>query len=370
MHVTGEELEKLIKTVEKEFSAELASLAKSEDGEFPAKAKEKPEHKEEKPEEAHEEAPEEEKEAAPNAEEGSEAPFEDGQAPDQEHQEAPAEHQEGAPIAADPAQAGHDYDEEDLEHMHKMYMSMSPGEQRAHHDALRKCMESGMGMGKSEKEIEQQAPAGPKGPVAEASKVDASRLDKLKKGENPRRGSGGQSGKQEPNNTPGAKSDASYTKNKELYDKKMAKGDEDGIESNEPNDTPGAKSDASYTPNKELYDMGKSEDYNMLKSEADASKAKVEALQKTLDGVSEFLTKLVSKTNVPKGKAVTAYDVIAKGEDVQSEQPMSKAEITATLAKKAADPTLSKADRDAINEFYWNGADLTRISHLLKSSGK
>jgi len=363
MHVTGEELEKLIKTVEKEFSAELASLAKSEDGEFPAKAK-KPEQKEEKPEEAHEEAPKEEKEAAPHDEEASdEAPKEEGRAPDEAHGEAPAEHQEGAPVT-DPAQAGHDYDEEDLEHMHKMYMSMSPGEQRAHHDALRKCMEAGMGMGKSEKEIEEQAPAGPKGPVAEASKVDGSRLDKLKKGENPRRGSGGQSGKQEPNNTPGAKSDASYTKNKELYDSKKLEKDEDGIEEQAPANTPGAKSEASYTPNKELYDMGKSED--MWKSEAEASKAKVEALQKTLDGVSEFLTKLVSKTNVPKGKAVTSYDAIAKSEDVQSEQPMSKAEITATLAKKAADPTLSKADRDAINEFYWNGADLTRISHLLK----
>jgi hypothetical protein len=346
MHFTGEELDKLIKSIEKEFGTELA-LAKSED-EFPPKDKEeKPEHNEEEPKEDHEAPREEHEEAEPEAEERRE------EAP---QAAAPGEaHQEMAP-------KGHDYDDEDLEHMHKMYMSMSPGEQKAHHDALRKCMD--MSMGKSEKEIEEQAPANSPGPKSEASYTPNKELydAKMKKGENPRRGSGGQQSEQAPNNTPGAKSDASYTKNKTLYKSNK----EDGIEEQQPNNTPGAKSDASYTPNKELYDMGKSEDFEMLKSEVEAQKAKNDTLQKTLDGVTEFLTKLATKANVPKGKAVTSYDAIAKSEGVSEGQPMTKSEISTVLAKKAADPSLSKADREAINAFYLNGASLNSISHLLK----
>ena len=44
---------------------------------------------------------------------------------------------------------------------------------------------------------------------------------------------------------------------------------------------------------------------------------------------------------------------------------MTKTEITAILAKKASDPTLSKSDREAINAFYWNGADLTVLATCL-----
>jgi hypothetical protein len=357
MYYTENELAKLIESVEKEFRSDLAkaeaehtTLAKAEDSEAPAK--EKPEEREEKPEQKEEEHAEKEQEQSHAPEKEAAPPQEEGEAPKEEHEMPPAEHAEAGMEAN-----GHDYDEEDLEHMHKMYMSMSPGEQRAHHDALRKCMDASMA--KAEKEIEQETPGHLPGKRSEASAAHGEKLP-LKKGENPRRGSGGQESRQEPANSPGPKSEASYTKNKELY-----KSDEDGIEEQQPNNTPGAKSEASYTPNKELYDMGKSEDFEMLKSEMEVQKAKAETLQKTLDNVTEFLTKLAKKATVPQGKAVTSYEVIAKSEDSEV-KPMTKSEVLSILSKKASDPSLSKSDREAINSFYLNNASFNSISHLLK----
>ncbi len=43
----------------------------------------------------------------------------------------------------------HGYDDEDMEHMHSMYSSMSKPELKAHHDVIRKCMD-GMGLAKCE----------------------------------------------------------------------------------------------------------------------------------------------------------------------------------------------------------------------------
>lgn len=113
--------------------------------------------------------------------------------------------------------------------------------------------------------------------------------------------------------------------------------------------------------------MSKSEnaEFELAKSEAAAAKAQVEELKKNLAGVQDFLTQLVKK--VPQGKAITNYEQVTKSESVGNEEKtLSKSEITSILMKKAADPTLSKNDRDAINAFYLNQANLNTISHLLK----
>lgn len=113
--------------------------------------------------------------------------------------------------------------------------------------------------------------------------------------------------------------------------------------------------------------MQKSEnaELELAKSEAAAVKAQNEELKKNLAGVQEFLTQLVKK--VPQGKAITNYEQVTKSEDVSNEEKqLSKSEINSKLLAKAADPTLSKNDRDAINAFYLNQANLNTISHLLK----
>src|ERR1035437_4299886 len=158
---TESQLNSLIADVEAEFTAHLAKaeesfkLVKAED--FPPKKKE--ESKEE-PKEESKEAPKSESKEAPKADEpkAEEKPAEEGA------EQAPPAEQEAAPEQgeANPAEQGEDsdnYDDEDMAHLDQMYGSMSRGELKAHHDCIRKCMDShGLakcedGMAKSEKDV-------------------------------------------------------------------------------------------------------------------------------------------------------------------------------------------------------------------------
>lgn len=211
MQYTELELNQLIQDVEKEFSthlakaaeekaplakseaAETAPLAKAEDKKPEAKEEKKPEEKkpEEKPAEAAPKA-EGEKEEAPKAEGKEEAPKAEAK-PGEEKPAAEGEKPEEAP-KADAEGEGHDYDDEDLEHMHKMYSSMSKGELKAHHDAVRRALDGqgmekcgDMSMAKSEKDTAVEVPADL---IAKAAEVDllkselankTSKMEELKK---------------------------------------------------------------------------------------------------------------------------------------------------------------------------------------------
>lgn len=296
MQYTEQELAKLIQDVEKEFRSDLA---KSEDGfkadsvaadtgaaqpETPlAKAEEekkdeKPaeDSKESKAPEAKEESKEDKAPEAPKAEEkapeSKDAPAEKPAAP-AEAAAAPQAEGQPAPNAA--------YDAEDMQHLEKMYMSMSNDEQHIHHDVLRKCM-------------------------------DASGMQKC--------------------------GDMSMNK---------------------------AEATAPTSIEVKAEDIKTNPEVEILKSEVEAHKAKSEELKKNLDAVQEFLTKLVKK--VPQGKAITAYEQVAKSESAEDEKQLTKTEVKELLSKKAADPTLTKSDRDAINAFYLNDAHINTISHLLKN---
>lgn len=286
MQYTDKELNKLIEEVEKEFTAHLtkaeedfksSQLAKSEDTNSTTLAKaedEKPKKEEEK--EEHKEHGEEKPEAT-ESEHKPEGDAPEGEAP--QHDEKPAEghaEEEHEDNAAPAEGEDHcDYDDEDMGHMHKMYSSMSKGELKAHHEAVKQAYEHhglekcGEMMGKSETDVSVEISA----------------------------------------------------------------------------------------PNPEI---------ELLKTELDAQKAKSEELKKTLDTVTEFVTKLVSKKTAPAAKAFTSLDVIAKSESSAEEKVLTKSEITAILSKKVADPSLAKSDREAINAFYLNGASINSISHLLK----
>lgn len=338
MQYTEKELGKLIEDVEREFTAHLTSnLAKSEDGEAKPEDKKKDEkskdegEKEAKP--AAEAKPEGEEQAAPAAEAKPEG---EGEAP-----AAPEE--------------SHDYDDEDMEHMNRMYRSMSKGELKAHHDAIMKCVEPG------------GAPHGAEGPVSPASKeqdeiakggLSPEQIKaKLKKAD----GCGGEMSANEPKGSPGAKSPASKDQ-KNLDD--LEKVETGKIEANAPKGSPGAQSPASKDQ-KNLSNMEKSMNKTEV-SENDLLKAENETLKKNFEAVTEFLTKLVKKT-APAGKAITSLDVVAKSEGAGEEQPLTKSEINAILLRKSSDPSLQKSDRDAINSYYLSGqANINSISHLLK----
>lgn len=264
MQYTETQLAELLKSVEKEFAAELskseaasAALSKAED-EKPEKEDKKPE---EKPEPKEEKKEDKKEEAAP----AEKAPEQKEEHKEEPKTEEKPEHKE---------EDGCDYDEEDLEHMHKMYQSMSKGELKAHHDSVRKALDCHMG------------------------KADA-----------------------------------------------MAKSEETEVKTEV------------IVPNPE---------FELLKSELEAQKAKGEGLQKTLDTLQAFLTKLVSAKGAPQGKAITSLEQITKSEGFTDEKQLTKKEIDGALLKKSMDPTLAKSDRDAINAFYLNGAGINTISHLLK----
>lgn len=129
-----------------------------------------------------------------------------------------------------------------------------------------------------------------------------------------------------------------------------------------------AAAEAAPAPTDELP-FGKSEglaEVELLKSEIMGKESKIADLQKSLDAVTEILTKMVKKT-APAAKAITNVEVIAKSEIAAVEKVLSKAEITAVLNKKAAEPSLSKSDRDAINAYYGSHqVSISKISHLLK----
>jgi len=328
---TEEQLRSLMADVEKEFSTHLAKaendlkLAKSEDDQPDQKkvngaaddkknaAKDEKtsasENKEGgKTDDNHNAAADEKQSGADQKKEasqdGSKKPMEgesaaDKGVKDQHQQEAGAkEGQEDA--------AGHDYDDEDMAHMHSMYSSMSKGELKAHHDCIRKCMD-GMGLAKCEDGM------------AKAEMGDAA-----KDAEGNRPNGGPKDGGAASTKTPAA-------------------------------------SDAQAL-NKSEKDVAV-EEVSLLKSELEAAKAESEKGKKELEAVKAFLTKFVEKT-APAGKAITSLDIIAKTEGGKEEKPLTKGEIDAKLLAKAKDPTLSKSDRDAINSYYFS-KQIEKVSHLL-----
>jgi hypothetical protein len=308
MHTYDEQkLSSLIDEVTKEFTRELAkaeeSFKASKPEESDKKDEKKPEEKKEsdKPEdkgnkESSEQAPS--KEAAPQAESKEGQP----------QQEAGKESQ--APQAAAPeAQDAHGYDDEDMQHMHSMYSSMSKPELKAHHDCIRKCMDgmamSEQGMAKAEMEDNKEGEHRPNGGPTDgeaASKKTASSSD-----------------------------DQALEKSEKFLE----------------------------------VDTTSIKEVEILKSELQAAKAEADATKKNLEAVETFLKKFVEKA-APAGKAITSLDVIAKTESVsKAEKPLSKSEIDSKLLAKAKDQSLSKSDRDAINSYYFT-KNIEKVSHLLK----
>jgi len=93
-----------------------------------------------------------------------------------------------------------------------------------------------------------------------------------------------------------------------------------------------------------------------------------EELKKNLDTLNDLVSKLFSSKKAPAQKAITAASFIAKSEEIETETveiaEMSKSEITAKL--KALDfQSLSKSDRNAINNFYLKNESVEKIKHLI-----
>jgi hypothetical protein len=145
---TEKELNNLIADVTTQFTAHLAKaeesfkLAKSED------ESDKDESKEPKKEIEHEK---EEDKGIKDQHQQDTSKEQDKQPPESKEERVEGDKKENEKPSEDPhgEALDHGYDDEDMQHMHSMYSSMSRPELKAHHDAVRKCMD---GMMKSELE--------------------------------------------------------------------------------------------------------------------------------------------------------------------------------------------------------------------------
>lgn len=317
MDYTQQQLNSLIAEVEKEFTSHLAKaeegfkLAKSEDESGKDKSKEKDEHKAsdeskgESDKKMESEKPEDKGVKDQHQQDSSKD--DKGQPMESKEGREEADQKENSKPSEDPHgdAMDHGYDDEDMEHMHSMYSSMSKPELKAHHDMIRKCMD-GMGLAKCEDSM------------AKAEMRDA------------------------------AKDAEGYRPNG---------GPKDGESKSE---SKGPKSSGEQALNK----SESSTEVSLLKSELEAITAKNEANEKNLAAVEAFLKKFVEKT-APAGKAITSLDIIAKTESINEEKPLSKSEIDAKLLAKAKDQSLSKSDRETINSYYFT-KNIESVSHLLK----
>ncbi len=312
---TDEQLKSLIADVEKEFKSHLAkaeesfNLSKSEDPskeKDEKKASEESEGESKKPMES--EKPEDKGIKDQHQQDMSKDPAKGDKLESKEERMGDDKKENAKPSDDAHGEAqDHGYDDEDMAHMHSMYSSMSKPELKAHHDTIRKCMDS-MGLAKCEDGM-----------------IKSETGDAAKDAEGYRPNGGPKDGEAAKAKTP-------------------------------------ASSDAQAL-NKSEKDLVV-EEVSLLKSELEAAKAESEANKKNLEAVESFLKKFVEKT-APAGKAITSLDIIAKTENAGGEKPLSKSDIDAKLLAKAKDISLSKSDRDAINSYYFS-KNVESVRHLLK----
>jgi hypothetical protein len=116
---------------------------------------------------------------------------------------------------------------------------------------------------------------------------------------------------------------------------------------------------------KDDEDQEDDEDEEMSKSEKD----EFSRLKKDHNDLQKSFAKVVEameKAFAPTRKAVTGIEYVQKSEETQQQKPLSKAETIAVLNEKAKDPTLSKSDRMAINDFILNGGSQDKIKTIIK----
>jgi hypothetical protein len=106
------------------------------------------------------------------------------------------------------------------------------------------------------------------------------------------------------------------------------------------------------------------------KSEVDAELASLKKANQELNAKLERLigvtTEMVER---PVRKAITGFDIAYLGKPTAggtSSPRLSREQITQKLNEKARDPSLSKGDRQLINDFYDRNVNLEKIEHLLK----
>jgi len=113
----------------------------------------------------------------------------------------------------------------------------------------------------------------------------------------------------------------------------------------------------------------KKEEDILEKKEFDMLKQENLELKKNLEQITLAFTKYIEKTP-PKRKAITKLEYIKKSEDLSEDQidvaNLSQVEISKKLSEKIKTGSLTKSDRDAINNYYLSETkSIDSIKHLL-----
>jgi len=138
----------------------------------------------------------------------------------------------------------------------------------------------------------------------------------------------------------------------------------DGLDPSKPEDqAPGAEAGAAPEAAPPGAEMGKSEG---------AAGKRLEAVEAENANLRKSLEKVVSAMEIafrPERKAVTSLEYIKKGEDngVGGEvKELSKSDLTAILTEKSKSPSLTKNDREAINDYILRGGSKERVLEIVK----
>jgi hypothetical protein len=113
-------------------------------------------------------------------------------------------------------------------------------------------------------------------------------------------------------------------------------------------------------------------DQMAMKSEqtvSDLNKSETKKLQDENDALKKSLDKVISamgKAFQPTRKAVTDIEYIQKSESQTDERPLTKSETVAQLNKIVKSNSLSKADRQAINDYILADGSQEQVKKILK----
>ena len=222
---------------------------------------------------------------------------------------------------------------EEFETIDDLYASMSKNEIEAHYSSLKKVM-----MAKSEDESEEED----KEHEEKEKKKDKEEMEKC----------GEMSAK---------KAERAEGRTAEPMNEWRKKVKEEG--GHDEDDSPHAAEQKARAAQKKAA----TEAHGVKKSEQSLIEENQE-LKKNLETLNDLVSKLFSAKKAPTQKAITATNFIAKSEELETETvsiaEMSKSEVTAKL--KALDfQSLSKSDRDAINNFYLKNESVEKIKHLI-----
>jgi chromosome segregation ATPase len=107
-------------------------------------------------------------------------------------------------------------------------------------------------------------------------------------------------------------------------------------------------------------DMYKAEISTLNEEKENLSKENSE-LKKNLEEIKSSLNSFIA-SRAPQRKAITDVEILRKN-DVQPKE-LTKAEVDSKIKSIVRNPSLTKSDREAINDYYFNGS-VEKIKHLL-----